>query len=420
MMQDRISSGSPSLSILLTVWPVESHVRLFLALANELRSRGHRVVFYLTPSPEWHGDLAPFLCFPYRNVDAAKIEEILRKLSSGHAGRWETRSLWKEFLVESIPAQVADLKPLIANCRPDLIVTDITMWAPFLILHELMEIPVVPYAHTAHCLLPGPDGPLVGFSGPRLKSRVLRHARSRVAAQLLGVANRGLRNRVNQLRRECSLEPIPASVTEFSGSMPLYLVPGSQEFDYQREDLPKSVRYVGVPFGVPRQAARLGPQQIPEESARVIIDSGLPYTRPDFVEQVSSAIAPLGLVCEVANANTLGSTLHRTSVVITDANSPMVLTALGDGIPLVAIPHSFDSGENAWRVREYNCGIRISPQKTDDAAIRDAVTRILREPSYRERAHQLAVNFEAQGGASMAAKLLEELGLSHRWQRKTG
>jgi UDP:flavonoid glycosyltransferase YjiC (YdhE family) len=54
-----------------------------------------------------------------------------------------------------------------------------------------------------------------------------------------------VRREVNALRQRYGLAAIEVSVTEFMGRMPLYLVPSVREFDYDRQDLPPSVHYVG-------------------------------------------------------------------------------------------------------------------------------------------------------------------------------
>lgn len=208
-------------------------------------------------------------------------------------------------------------------------------------------------------------------------------------------------------------------MTEFSGTAPLYLVPTSPEFDYRRKDLPNSVRYVGACFERRHAPSRNTPQTVSPESARVLVDSGLPYARPDFAERAVAEISALGLAHEKGNAYTLTSSLRSASVVVSNANSPMVLAALDHGVPIVAIPDSLESAENGWRIRDFGCGIRLSPNRLREGRIREAVSTILRVGSYRDKACELAASFSAHGGPVQASKLLVELALSHRWQSKS-
>src|SRR5262249_12263872 len=46
-------------------------------------------------------------------------------------------------------------------------------------------------------------------------------------------------------RARYGLGPLPTSVAEYNGRMPLYIVPTTPEFDYERRDLPPTVHYVG-------------------------------------------------------------------------------------------------------------------------------------------------------------------------------
>ncbi|NJN19543.1 MAG: hypothetical protein HC822_26520 [Oscillochloris sp.] len=54
-----------------------------------------------------------------------------------------------------------------------------------------------------------------------------------------------MRREAEQLRAGYNLPPLGMSVTRYTGTMPLYLMPSVAEFDYCRRDLPPTVAYVG-------------------------------------------------------------------------------------------------------------------------------------------------------------------------------
>jgi UDP:flavonoid glycosyltransferase YjiC (YdhE family) len=78
-------------------------------------------------------------------------------------------------------------------------------------------------------------------------------------------------------------------------------------------------------------------------------------------------------------------------------------------VPVVIVPMAWDQPENAWRVVEAGAGIRLAPGQCSPAAIRDAVDRVLKDPSFRENARRLAKDFAGYGGADQAAELLSNL-----------
>jgi N-glycosyltransferase StaG len=52
------------------------------------------------------------------------------------------RQAARDWLVETIPDQVADLRSVLDEWRPDVVATDLAMWAPIVILWESTGVPV--------------------------------------------------------------------------------------------------------------------------------------------------------------------------------------------------------------------------------------------------------------------------------------
>ena len=150
----------------------------------------------------------------------------------------------QRWLLGSIPQQVQDLERITAAWRPDVVVTEQNMWAPMLILREKNKIPVAVLAYFS-CMIPGPDAPPfgMGLPGPRnWYTRLL----SKSVWMATAPFRAGFRRAANEIRQRYGLPRLKTSVLEFTGTMPLYLVMGTSEFDYERKDLPPSVHYVGA------------------------------------------------------------------------------------------------------------------------------------------------------------------------------
>jgi hypothetical protein len=158
-------------------------------------------------------------------------------LIAGRKRPSQMRRLWPRFLVETVPAQLRDLEAVLAGWPADALVCDIAMWAPILILRERIGIPIIAFSHVAHCILPGPDGPIQGIALPRHRHG-WTELYARMAASAANLVTARTRRTANALRREFGLAPLEMGVNAFTGALPLYLVPSAPEFDNRRRDLP--------------------------------------------------------------------------------------------------------------------------------------------------------------------------------------
>jgi hypothetical protein len=84
-----------------------------------------------------------------------------------------------------------------------------------------------------------------------------------------------------------------------------------------------------------------------------------------------------------------------------------VLAALAAGRPLVVVPTEFDKPDNARRVEATGAGLVLAPRRCTPRRLRAAVSRVLRDPSFRANAERLAVALARPGGARRAAELVD-------------
>jgi MGT family glycosyltransferase len=410
-----------------------------IAIAHALRARGHACTFYTGPPGHQTVVEEGFECHPFKRVDQDAVHRTMLSQASGQSRAHELpslRSRLRRWLVDTIPQQLADLREIMATNPPDVIVTDPTMWGPVVVLHDL-GFPVAVASFMPGCLIPGPDAPPFGLGLPpprtaatRLLSRVVTTGSHLFAGEV--------RRAVNALRREHGLAPIAEPVIEYMGRLPLYLVPGVAEFDYHRRDLPPSVQYVG-PFlwNRPRSAGEPGwLDRIPRERPWVHVTEGtfhggepflvraalrgladLPVeviittgTDRDPREIVPGGAAPNMHVTRWVSHSEL---LPSTSVVVTTGGAGSVLATLSAGCPMVIVPTELDKPDNARRVEAAGAGVRLTPRRCTPRRLRDAVERVLTDPTFTQNARRLADLFARPGGARRAAELLEHLGSSH-------
>jgi len=437
---------------LFTVWPFPGHVHPDIAIAHALGERGHETAFYTGSSARNSLEVEGFRFFPFRQVDEARVEAIVLTLDALSFRWWRARrrkALLREWLLETVDAQVQDLDAVVSAWRPDVLVCDPAMWGPLLVVQETARIPLAVMSYVAACMLPGPDGPILGLPLPRAHGQFARFGRR----LLRSVANRvaaDVRRTAEELRARYGLSPIGTTVTAFAGEMPLYLVPSTPAFDRERRDLPESVRYVGPcqwdkPVGAPF-APWLA--ELPRDRPVVYVTEGTLHSKPPLLLRAAlrglkslpvQVIATtgkhrdpeaLGLGVIPPNARVErwvphSDLLPRADVVITTGGTGTVMAALSFGLPLVVMPTAWDQPENAWRVAEAGAGIRLAPRHCTPERIESSVHRVLNDASFRQNARRLATEFAGYGGASQAAKLLEDLALqqedlSHRERTAPG
>jgi MGT family glycosyltransferase len=103
--------------------------------------------------------------------------------------------------------------------------------------------------------------------------------------------------------------------------------------------------------------------------------------------------------------------LGHASAAVVHGGSGSTLGALAAGVPLVVVPLFADQPQNARRVAEVGAGLSVEPDREDvDAAaqpLREAISTVLRDRSYAERAGALAAEMRAQPAIDDALPLFE-------------
>jgi UDP:flavonoid glycosyltransferase YjiC (YdhE family) len=423
---------------LFTTWPVVSHFHPLVGIAAALRDRGHDIAFYTGPAAQSTIDAQGFTYFPFEHVDIQDAgswfgaesppgERVIRRQTP----RTQYRA-FRKWVVETIPGQVADLQPLVAQWRPDVVVAEPSMWGPAMVLWEATPIPVALSSQFMGPLLPGPDAG-IGFGlGPprtvagRLMAWLLRGATAVLAS--------GLRHRVDEIRHGHGLGPLGCPATTFTGRLPLYLVGSLPELDYNRRDLPASVQYVGPylwhPFTPPVASSWL--ETTPTDHPWVHVSEGTSYFQDPFVLRAAVrglAGRPMEVIVttgkdrdpDALDLGPISSNIHVTqwldyrdllpkcAVVVTMGGTGTVLAALQAGVPLVIVPTAWDQPDNAQRVVAAGAGVRLASRRCTPETLWAAVDQVLVQPRYRECARALARRMAAADGPGRAAELLEFL-----------
>ena len=418
--------------LLFPIRPVPGHAHPNMAIAHALRVRAHEGALYTGSSVRSLIGGERFCHFPFQLVDEVRAKQILESIVLKRNRPFQLKALWRSWVLETVPLQLTDLEDILAVWPPDVIVCDPSMWAPFLILHETRGIPVAVFQYMAACILSGRDAPVLGFPLPRPRIW-FQQLRARLIRSAIGFFLADVRRAASALRQTYGLSPLRTSVADFAGQMPLYLVPSSPEFDYERSDLPPSVHYVGPCFwSKPRnQPPPAWLEQLPRDRSLVYVTEGTVHVQPRVLRAAAQGLAdrpmhvvmttgthrdpaeldlgPLAPNIRVERWVPLSDLLPHTDAVVTTGGPNTVLATLQAGVPLVVVPFDWDHPENAWRVVEAGAGLRLAPRHCTPKHLREAVERVLNEPLFRENAQRLAATFARYRGPVQAAELLERL-----------
>ena len=82
--------------------------------------------------------------FPFERVAAPwpAVRDRERAVGGRRQSLRVSHQAFRQWLVETIPEQVADLRAVLERWQPDVLVADASMWGPILVLHESVPIPV--------------------------------------------------------------------------------------------------------------------------------------------------------------------------------------------------------------------------------------------------------------------------------------
>jgi MGT family glycosyltransferase len=414
---------------LVTLWPFTGHLLPQMAIAGALRERGHEVAFFTGEAVRETLESEGFKLLPFERLDQERAFRNMRAIEAG--GR--IRPVLRDWLVETIPDQLTDLRRVLERWRPDVIVTDLSLWGPIVVLHEAEPIPVALSSTFMGPLIPGADAPAWGFGLPAprtARARALNGAITRLTERAGGA----LRRRVDEIRAEHGLGPLPEPVNRYTARLPLYLVGNVRELDYGRRDLPPSVHYVGnciwYPPTPPEAAEalerirtdrpwvhvadstlasgqlrllRAAVEGLADEPVEVLISTG----GGRAPEELGFGALPPNM--HIARWFAHGELLPRCAALVTVGGKATVLAAAEAGVPMVVVPTTWDKPDNARRVTHTGAGIRLPARRCSPERLRAAVRQVLAEPRHRAGAQRLAALLAAAPGPPEAARLLEGL-----------
>ncbi|GLZ28413.1 glycosyl transferase [Lentzea sp. NBRC 105346] len=367
---------------LFVVPPLVGHINPTVSVGAELVRRGHTVAWaghQGTSAPLLPRDAVVFPALPdaaAASIAAARTEWL------GLRGIGVFKFFWESFLIPLGHAMLPGVASAVESFRPDVVVADQQALAGP-VAASAAGVPWVTSASTPGELL----DPL----------RDLPKVSSWVSDKLTSFA--GFDARFS-----------PALVLVFSSRL---LVPGS---------FPEHYVFIGPALG-DRPCETPFPWDWLDSRRRVLVSLGTLNGAAGgrFFSSVVEAVTSLDVQVVLVSPVPVSAPQHvlvvdrvpqlslmpHLDAVVTHGGHNTVCEALAHGLPLVVAPIRDDQPLIASSVTDCGAGIRLRYQRVRAPEIRDALERVLKDPSYAAAAGRVRDSFAAAGGAPTAADHLE-------------
>jgi MGT family glycosyltransferase len=411
---------------LFVLWEGGGNVPVQLALAKGLVERGHQVRVLtedcLAPDVAAAGcRFEPFIEAPNRT---SRTEDLIRDSEArtplGAFARARDR-----VVMGPAAAYAHDTRGALEREAVDVLASDYMLFGPP-IAAERAGVPTALLVHNVY-IVPEPGKPAAGPGFLPARSLLGRARDLVVSRAFVAVFNRGL-PAVNRARAEQGLSPLRDVLEHFDRAQRV-LVLTSERFDFHGHSHPQHLRYVGSTLADPQWVEDWHSPWHEDDSRPLVIVSfsstymgqeqvltraidGLSRVDARVLVTTGPAIDPASLHAG-DNATVLRSAPHaqlfpETAVVVTHAGMGTVTRALAAGVPLVCIPMGRDQHDVAARVVYAGAGVRLRPS-AKPGAIRSAVERVIREPSFRDAAGIIGASITADAIAQRGLTELEAL-----------
>jgi MGT family glycosyltransferase len=407
--------------------PLSGHLNPMTALARRLQSRGNEVIFFGFPDVEPFARAAGLDFVPYGETEypVGSIDKLYSSVAKLH-GFEVVRHSCMDLNPDLTRVTFDHLAEKLAKTGIEALVIDTIHF--FIELVPLsMSIPYVHIWNVLHLDFSGAT-PACLFSCP------------------FDTSPEGLdRNAVNLHKLGAILTPMAEIARSYAERVGLKIDWNDPAATVSKlaviTQTPKEFDFPGIPW--PAQFHYAGPFHDGEGRARVpfpwerLTDKPLIYAalgtlvngRTDVYKQILEAVEPLGDVQVVLSIGTnidpenLGpipsntivirsapqiELLKRAALCITHAGLNTTLESLAHGVPMIAIPIGYDQPGTAARIAHHGTGEFIEVDELTTGRLRDLIEKVLRDPSYRERADYFRKVISKTRGLEVAADIIEQ------------
>jgi MGT family glycosyltransferase len=229
---------------------------------------------------------------------------------------------------------------------------------------------------------------------------------------------------LNAYRRKHGLPQYRSAAESFSTLAQMSQQPAA--FDFPRHALPAHFHYCGPLRRPPRHSVPFPWERLDGRPLIYASLGTLQKEKASIFQAFAEACRELEVQLVITHGGNLGPAaarfpgdpivvayapqrelLSRAALTLTHAGLNTVLDSLSFGVPLVAVPITFEQPAIAARLQWTGTGEVIHPTRLEPTIARRAIRQVLENPSYRERAGAIARSIREAGGVERAASLVE-------------
>lgn len=401
--------------------PVSGHIHPFGALGRELIRQGHRVSFLHMPDLADRVRLEGLEFIPIGASDhppgsLPKSLNQLAQLQGLGALRFTIRAISRttEMICRDAPEAVrrAGIAALLVDqTEPAGATVADHLRLPFITVCNALVL-------SSDAQVPPP------FTGWDYSDSLWSRARNKIGYEASRFIMRPVARVVQNYRLRWNLPKYATAEESFSQLAQISQQP--QSFDFPRRNLPECFHYVGplrdqhrpIPFpwekldGRPLVYASLGTLQNQKEhvfrsfaEACRSLPVQLVITHGGGLSEAIASSFP-GNPVVVSYAPQL-EVLAKASLTLTHAGLNTVLDSLACGVPLIAIPITYEQPAIASRIRWTGVGEVLSLKNLDVRHLRKTIEQVLQNPGYTSQARRIQQVVAQAGGAKTAVSIIE-------------
>jgi MGT family glycosyltransferase len=409
--------------------PYAGHLNPQSVLGRELQARGHRVTVLQIPDLELKVrseglDFLPIGQSIYKPGYLAETFQQLARLSEIKALEYSVDSCRQiaEIICQDAPAAAAaaGIEALIVDRLEPVGET----------IAEFLNLPFV-WVSCGQAIQRRPDAPPF-FMPWSYQNTWPARLRNQVAYYFLDRSCQPILQAINRYRQQWKLLPY-RHLYGGSDARHTHISQQPAAFDFPYPNLPENLHYVGPLRDRPPRSVSFPFERLTGQPLIYASLGSVQNTKQDVFRCIAEAcqgldvqlvIAHGGGMSEAAVRELPGSPLAveyapqleviaKASLTITHGGLNTVLDSLTYGVPLVAMPITFEQPGNGARIRWTGTGEVMPISKVSVSKLQAAIERVLAEESYRYNAKRIQQAIAQAGGVKRAADLIEGAMVSH-------
>ena len=403
--------------------PYSGHINPLSALGRELRSRGHKITFLQIPDVEAKVrseglDFYPLGMSTYKKGELAETLQKLTQLSGIEALNYSVNfcKLITEIICQDAPNAIKFLgiEALLVDQLEPVGET----------VAEFLNIPFI-CVSSGQAIHRRTDIPpfFTGWSyqktwWARLGNQAFYYILDRSCEPILEV--------INQYRRQWNLSDYPEIYASYSKLAHISQQPAA--FDFPCPNLPAHFHYIAPFRNASPRAVSFPFEKLTGQPLIYASLGSIQNTKDDIFHNIAAACADLDVQLVITHGGGMSAeavqklpgsplvvdyapqleVLSKASLTITHGGLNTVLDSLSYGVPLVAIPITFEQPGTGARIRWTKTGEVIPLRKLSIPRLRRTINKVLTEESYSKNALKIKDAIAQSGGVKRAADIIEQ------------